>query len=84
MKNDPLKLVITMEGGLIQWIYTGSAKIDVYVLDFDDAAQADPEEVFDIEFKEGVTEKAYINKWEVGEVSRDPAFIEQIERKYHE
>jgi hypothetical protein len=81
MSEPKRRMVIFMEGGLIQEIFT-DFEMDVFVLDHDIMDSDDEDRIVNITNEHGRVERKYLNEWAI---PADPItterFIKQIKRE---
>lgn len=78
--REPLKIVIFVEGGMIQTVLISSGNVDAYIVDYDVDGSTD-EDVIEVPFSDGDKPKAFVGKWELREQDRDPQFIDRLEKE---
>jgi hypothetical protein len=79
----PIKLVVILDGGLVQDILISSGKGEVYVIDYD-IEGAEAEDIMTVSFSasegEPNREQAYVSHWD--KLETDPKFIFQLEQDF--
>ena len=87
--REPIKIVVILDGGLVQDILISSGQGEAYVLDYD-VEGLDPEEIMTVAFSGGddkpgdlpVQEEASVRHWD--KLMTDPKFINRLERDFAE
>ena len=85
--REPIKIVVILDGGLVQDILISSGQGEAYVLDYD-VEGLDPEEIMTVAFSKGddkpgdlpVQEEASVRHWE--RLMADPKFINRLEKDF--
>jgi len=67
MSQEPVKLVIIVEGGMIQDVLTCGVPIEVAVVDYDADNCGGSEDDIDVPQGDGTTERAMTSMWAVGD-----------------
>lgn len=85
--NEPIKIVIILDGGLIQDILISSGECEAYIIDYD-IEGVEEEEIMTVSFsaseeekgKEPVQEQACVSHWD--KLQADPEFIYRLEEGF--
>jgi hypothetical protein len=81
--NEPIKIVLFLDGGVIQDILISSGKVEAYVIGYD-IEGLDPEDIMMVSFSasdgEPVREQACVSYW--ARLEADPKFICRLEEDF--
>lgn len=79
--SEPVKVVVVLEGGCVQGIYTLGVPVECVIIDYD-VDGADPTEVDVISLADGGTAEAYLSPQLVEPL--DPAIMASIDHLWSE
>ena len=81
--GEAIKIVVILDGGLVQDILISSGKGEAYVIDYD-IEGAEAEDLMTVSFSasegEPNREQAYVSHWD--KLETDPKFIYQLEKDF--
>jgi hypothetical protein len=85
LMGEAIKIVVILDGGLIQDILISSGKVEAYVIDYD-IEGTEAEDIMTVSFSasdgEPNREQAYVSHWD--KLETDPKFIYQLEKDFSE
>jgi hypothetical protein len=83
--GEAIKIVLILDGGLVQDILISSGKVEAYVIDYD-IEGAEAEDIMTVTFSasegEPNREQACVSHWD--KLGNDPKFIYQLEKDFSE
>lgn len=68
--SEPVKIVVIVEGGVIQWVFTMGVPVQVCVIDYDTEG-ADPSELVTVPTDTGGEQQGYVSTYAAAQAPAD-------------